>query len=196
MINKRIKEEIRRIKRPQKQLKLSLGTIAIIFACLILLVIATFTQIKLNFSLPDSSIVSTLNFEYIPHIPVVVFIAALLGIRWGVFTVLLYILLGLSPWYPIFGLGGGLSYIFQYNFGYISAFLFAAYVCAGELRKGNSMLYIIKAVFFSVLIIHIIGIQPKNMFSHKIALAFSFFLEQSIGINQIVIIANISPIIR
>ena len=158
MINKRVKEGFRKIKKPSKQLKFSLGTIAVVLSCLMLLIIATFTQITLNFSLPDSSLLTTLKFEYIPQIPVVIFIAALLGNRWGVFTILLYIILGLTPWYPVFGLGGGLSYIFQYSFGYIVAYIFAVYLCAKELRKETSVLHIILAVFYGVFIVHIIGI--------------------------------------
>lgn len=155
MINKRLKASLRKIRKPSKQIKFSLGTVAVVLACLMLLVIATFTQITLNFSIPDSTLVSTLKFEYIPQIPVVIFIAALLGQRWGVFTVLLYVLLGLK--YPIYALGGGLSYIFQYSFGYIAAYIFASYFSAKELRKEHSVLHIILAVFYGVFIIHIIG---------------------------------------
>ena len=120
-MNKRIIAGIQKIKKPSKQLKFGLGTIALIAISLLLIVIATFTQIKYDFILPPSSPISVFHLEYIPQIPVIIFIAALLGRKWGIFTVLLYIALGLSPKYPIFAMGGGMSYLLQYNFGYILA---------------------------------------------------------------------------
>lgn len=158
IVNKRVIAGIRKIKKPSKQLKFGLGTLALIAACLLLLVIATFTQFKYDFILPDSSPVSVFHFEYIPQIPVVIFIAALLGRKWGVFTVLLYIALGLSPNYPVFGLGGGLSSIFKYNFGYIAAYLFAVFFSAKELQYRDSFIHAILAVLYGVIIIHVTGI--------------------------------------
>lgn len=156
MINKRITAGIRKIKKPSKNLKFSLGTLAIILGSLFLLIIATFTQIKLNINVPD--IISNFKFEYIPQIPVVLFISALLGIKWGVLTIFLYVILGLTPWFSIFGLGGGPTYIFQYSFGYIFAYIFAAYYSAKELKQNNYVISILLAVFYGVFIIHIIGI--------------------------------------
>ena len=156
MMNKRIRVGIQKIKKPTVQIKFSLGTIALIAACLMLLVIATFTQIKLNFSLQNS--ISSLNFKYIPQIPAVIFISAFLGLRWGVFTVLLYVILGLTPYFPIYGLGGGLSYIFEYSFGYIVSFIFAAFICAKELKNENSIFRILTASLYGVFTIHLLGI--------------------------------------
>lgn len=158
IVNKRIAAGIRQVKRPSKQLKFGLGMLALIAACLMLLVIATFTQLKYDFNLPETSPISVFHFEYIPQVPVVIFIAALLGRKWGVLTVLLYIALGLSPNYPIFGLGGGLSYIFKYNFGYIAAYIFAVYFCAKELKNEDSVIHSILGALYGVLIIHVIGI--------------------------------------
>ncbi len=158
MINKRVKEEIKKYHKPNIKIRFGLGTIAIVSVCLLILVIATFTQIKISFNVPDGGIISYLKFEYIPQIPAVLFIAALLGEYWGLFTLILYILLGLTPWYPVFALGGGLSYIFQYNFGYIFAFIFAIIFTAKELKNSKSLLNIILAVFYGVFSIHLIGI--------------------------------------
>ena len=43
MINKRVKEGIKKIHTPGSQIKFCLGTIALMLLCLMLLIIATFT---------------------------------------------------------------------------------------------------------------------------------------------------------
>ena len=158
MINKRIKAGIKKIHKPETRLKFCLGTLVLLACCVMLLVIATFTQIKINFNIPDGGILSYLKFEYIPQIPVVLFIAALLGEFWGLLAVLIYIILGLTPWYSVFALGGGLSYVFQYNFGYIFAFIFAVFFTTQQLKKNNSILNLLLSVLYGVCIIHVIGI--------------------------------------
>ncbi len=158
MINKRIKAGIKKIHKPDDRIRFCLGTVVLVALCVMLLVIGTFTQIKINFNVPDTGIISYLKFEYIPQIPVVIFIAALLGEFWGLVSVLIYIILGLTPWYPVFGLGGGLSYVFQYNFGYIFAFIFAVFFTTKELKKGDSIIHLLLAVLIGVCAIHAIGI--------------------------------------
>jgi len=158
MINKRIKAGIKKIHKPETRLKFCLGTLVLLACCVMLLIIATFTQIKINFNIPDGGILSYLKFEYIPQIPVVLFIAALLGEFWGLLAVLIYIILGLTPWYSVFALGGGLSYVFQYNFGYIFGFIFAVFLTTQQLKKNNSVLNMLISVLYGVCIIHVIGI--------------------------------------
>ncbi len=158
MINKRIKAGIKKIHKPNQNIKFCLGTLVILACCIVLLVMGTFTQIKISFNIPDSGILSYLKFEYIMQIPIVIFIAALLGEFWGMLAVLIYIMLGLTPWYPIFGLGGGLSYVFQYNFGYIFSFIFAVFLVTKQLKKGDSIINLLLSTLYGVCIIHLIGI--------------------------------------
>ena len=165
MINKRVKEGIKKFHKPEARIKFGLGTLAVVCVCLAVLIIPTFTQIKISFNMPETTMGSYLKFEYIPQIPVVLFIAALLGEYWGLLTVILYIILGLTPLYPIFALGGGLSYVFQYNFGYIFAYIFAVIFVSKELKKSPSILNIILAVFYGVFSIHIIGIVYMTIIS-------------------------------
>ncbi len=157
MLNKRVKEGIKQFHSENRKIKFCLGTLALIGLCVLLLIISTFTQIKINFNLPESGIGSYLKFEYIPQIPIVIFIAGLLGETWGFIAVLIYILMGLTPWFPVFALGGGLSYIFQFNFGYIFAYLFAVILCSREINKGNSIKHIIFAVLYGILTVHVLG---------------------------------------
>lgn len=158
MLNRRVKEGIKNFHKKEVHINFSLGTLAIVAVCFMLMIISTFTQIKMNFNLPEAGLNTYLKFEYIPQIPVVIFIAALLGEFWGLFTILLFIIAGLTHWCPFFALGGGLSYVFQYNFGYIFAFIFGVIFSAKELKKRNSIVHIILAVLYGVGIIHIIGI--------------------------------------
>lgn len=157
MVNKRVKAGIKKFHKSNPRIKFCLGTVALIFASVMLLIIATFTQIKINFNIPDTGIISYLKFEYIPQIPVVLFIATILGECWGLFAVLIYIMAGLVC-IPVFALGGGLSYIFQYNFGYIFAYIFAVLLVSKELKNGNSVLNALLAVFYGLFIIHLVGI--------------------------------------
>ncbi len=158
MMNKRIKEGIKKYHKPNVKIKFCLGTTALVLGCLMLLIIATFTQIKINFNIPSDSLSTYLKFEYIPQIPVVLFISALLGEFWGLITILLYIILGLTPMFPIFALGGGLSYIFQYNFGYIFGYIFGVILSSKTFKNNNSVLNMFLAVLYGVLAIHAIGI--------------------------------------
>ncbi len=157
MVNKRLKAGIEKFHKSNPRIRFCLGTLALVSSCILFLIIATFTQIKINFNIPETGIVSYLKFEYIPQIPVVLFISVILGECWGLLTILLYILLGFFV-FPIFALGGGLSYIFQYNFGYIFGYIFAVLFTSKELKNGNSILNILLAVFYGVSIIHILGI--------------------------------------
>lgn len=157
MINRRVKEEIKSFHVPDKKIKFCLGALALLSICILLLVISTFTQIKINFNSANTSTGSYLIFEYIPQIPAVLFIAGLLGESWGLACILIYLILGLTPWFSLFALGGGLGYIFQYNFGYIFAYIFAVILSTRELNKGNSIVNILFAVLFGVLSIHLIG---------------------------------------
>ena len=157
MMNKRVKADIKKFRSENKRIKFCLGTLALVAICVVLLIMATFTQIKINFNIPAEVGLGTyMKFEYIPQIPVVIFIATLLGECWGLLAVLIYILLGLTPWYPVFALGGGLPYIFQYNFGYIFAYILAVLLAAKQLKKEHTILTMISAVLVGVLSIHVV----------------------------------------
>jgi biotin transporter BioY len=88
---------------------------------------------------------------------VVLFIAALLGDFWGLITILLYVIIGLFPQFPIFAMGGGLSYVLQYNFGYILAYIFAVIIAGKKFQKSDSITNVLLGILYGVLIIHIIG---------------------------------------
>lgn len=159
MINKRLKENLKNLsKNKNPKIRFCLATFALVCLSLVLLVISTFTQIKIDFNFPASNIEEYVKLQYIPQVPVVIFIATLLGRTWGLTTVLLYIILGLSPYFPIFALGGGLDYIFQYSFGYIFAYIFAVIFATNPLKKEYSIKKLLLAMIYGVVTIHIIGL--------------------------------------
>ena len=166
-----LEAEIRKFDYNNGKIQLTFGVLVIAMLCSFLIVIATFT--KLSFFSSDSSFgtfatsefvlsskfwTHVVNFEYIPQVPVVIFIAALLGNYFGALAVLIYIVAGLCS-VPVFANGGGLKYILQYSFGYILAFLPAVSIAGRILSNKLSFLNATKASFFGVFMIHFIGIM-------------------------------------
>ncbi len=163
MINtKRLKEELDAFNAENKKLRITMGTLVVMGWCVFLIIIATFTQLDFNhytLSIPphNGSWLKMKHCVYIPQVPVIFFIAALIGKRFGMTAVSIYILLGLT-FFPIFALGGGLGYIFQYNFGYILAYLPAVFIVSFMLKDKFNYLSILKADIMGLLTIHIVGI--------------------------------------
>lgn len=152
--------------------KLSLGVLVVTAICSFLIVMATFTQFQFGYILlPEKIFTSPFhffsegnlgsqfvqNFNYIPQVPVVLFIGALLGYRFGLLAILAYIIIGLLG-VPVFGLGGGIKYIFQPSFGYIIGYLIGAFFVAKNLENNRSLLAIVLSSSIGVLLIHGLGI--------------------------------------
>ena len=153
-------------KKKKKGIQIGIGSIMLMLFCSFLLVVATFLQVKVShFIIPskffNGDICTAKDFifsiKYIPQIPIVMFIVGLLGRRLGVVSILLYIIAGLF-FVPVFALGGGWRYIFEYGFGYILAYIPAAIILGTILKKNYSYINVLKAVLISVLTIHLIGI--------------------------------------
>ena len=153
-------------------IKMTLGTVVLTCLCVFLIVRATFTQISFTHFFIPADFMNYLNngsnfadikqhffkyYKYIPQIPVILFIAGLMGRLYGIIAVMIYIVIGLFV-YPVFALGGGPKYILDYNFGYILAYIPAVYFTASILKNNFSFKNILKAAFVAVLIIHLIGI--------------------------------------
>lgn len=147
-------------------LKFSLSSLVLIIFCSFLLVVSTFIQLNIiHFAIPSELFSGQElkiqdyihNFNLIPQVPAVMFIAALLGRKFGLASVLIYILTGLFI-LPVFALGGGWRYIGEYGFGYILAYIPAVFLTGSILKSGFTYKNIGKAVFAGVFTIHIIGI--------------------------------------
>ena len=170
-MSKRIEKQLNSFKYKGEPIKITLGTLILTGLCVLLIIIATFTQVTLKhpyfpmntftFLSQDVNDYEILHhfiksYKYIPQIPVIFFIVALLGRKFGILSILIYIILGL--FFPIFALGGGISYMFEYGFGYILAYIPAIFF-AGTLLKGKTdFLRVFLISIIGVLTIHVLGV--------------------------------------
>jgi len=152
------------IKKQIEGIRFSAGTLILILCCIFLIILSTFIQFDItHFIIPKSLFVKELDNSYlytyklIPQIPVILFVGAFLGRKYGIISILLYILLGLFI-IPVFALGGGPSYVLEYGFGYILAYIPAVFFSGSILKSGFTNRNIIHAVIVGVLTIHVIGI--------------------------------------
>ncbi len=192
-MTKRIEKQLNSFKYKGEPIKITLGTLVITALCVLLIIVATFTQVTIyhpylpldTFGFlsqnPDSYDISQhfiKKYQYIPQIPVVFFIVSLMGRRFGMLAVIGYIILGL--FFPIFALGGGLSYLFEYGFGYILAFLPAIFFAGTLLKTKPDFLRILMISAIGVITIHILGVlymlfiatlrhAPMNLISNWIS---------------------------
>ena len=170
-MTKRIDKQLKSFKYSGEPVRVTLGTLLLICLCTILLIVATFTQVTLTHPIlpldtfnflgqdPQSSQIAhhfSKTYKYIPQIPMVFFIVALLGRKFGILTILLYITLGM--FFPIFALGGGITYMFEYGFGYIMAFIPAIFFAGTLLKIKTDFLRIVLMAALGVLAIHILGV--------------------------------------
>jgi len=170
-MSKRVEEQINSFRYKGEPIRITLGTLVMTVLCVILLIVATFTQITVHHPyIPsdalyyigqDHSDIEILkhfikSYDYIPQIPMIFFIIALMGRKFGITAIVLYIILGM--FFPIFALGGGISYLFEYGFGYILAYLPAVFF-AGTLLKGKTDYLRIPVIsLVGVVTIHVLGI--------------------------------------
>ena len=76
----------------------------------------------------------------------------LLGVKWGVFSQVLYVGLGLLG-FPIFTMGGGLSYLLKPTFGFLMGFAAAGYLTGRihELHRQNSFGWLLFSAVWGLL---------------------------------------------
>lgn len=171
-MTKRIAPQLDKFRYQNQPLRFNLAVLVLIGLCSFLIVIATFTQfdfkhyiipldafsyIGANFKNPVVLGHFVKYYRYIPQIPIILFIAAFLGRKFGLASVVIYILIGLF-FAPVFALGGGLDYVFQYGFGYILGYIPAVFFAASILNSGLTYRNMAQATLVGVLTIHLIGI--------------------------------------
>lgn len=171
-MTKRIANQLDNFKYQNQPLRFNLGVLVLTGLCSFLIVIATFTQFDFNhfiipldafsyfdadFSNPTVMAHFMKHYRYIPQIPIIMFIVGLLGRKYGMASVSIYIAVGLF-FAPVFALGGGLDYVFQYGFGYILAYIPAVFFAGSIIRSGLTYRNMAQATLVGVLTIHIIGI--------------------------------------
>lgn len=157
---------IKRVKKEKKKIKIPVLNILLVLFCSFLLIVATFIQLDITHFIIPHDLFSNkaltkedflYTFSIIPQIPAVLLIVGLLGRRLGLTSIIIYILMGLCS-VPIFALGGGLDYLAEFGFGYILAYLPAAFLAGSFLEEEFSFKNILKATFVGVMTIHFIGI--------------------------------------
>ncbi len=171
-MSKRIETQLNKFKYQNQPLNFNIGVLTLTCLCSFLIVIATFTQFDfkhfiipfdfinyLGKNLKDPAVMPHFikHYRYIPQIPTIMFIVALLGRRFGIASVSIYIAAGLFL-APVFALGGGISYVFQYGFGYILGYIPAVFFAGSILRSGLTYRNMAQATLVGVLTIHIIGV--------------------------------------
>ena len=170
-MTKRFEKQLNSFKYKGEPIKITVGTLVLCGFCILLLIMATFTQVTLKHPYIPLDAMSFLStdpsdyeiakhftkiYRYIPQTPMIFFIVALLGRKFGILTILGYIILGL--FFPIFALGGGISYLFEYGFGYILAFIPAIFFTGTLLKVKTDVLRIILNAVLGVATIHILGV--------------------------------------
>ena len=142
-------------------IKLSLGSILLVVFCTFLIILSTFVQLDVSHIIfPKGENLTLQDYIYtyriIPQVPAIIFVGAFLGRKYGIASILLYILLGLFV-IPVFALGGGPKYVLEYGFGCILAYIPAVFFSGSILKSGFSNRNIFHAVLVGVLTIHLIG---------------------------------------
>ena len=170
-MSKRVADQINSFKYKGEPIRITLGTLVMTGLSIILIIVATFTQVTLKHPYIPSDFLTYMaqdltdfemrrhfikSYDYIPQIPIIFFIVALMGRKFGISAIIGYIILGM--FFPIFALGGGISYLFEYGFGYILAYLPAVFF-AGTLLKGKTDYIRIPVIsLVGVVTIHVLGI--------------------------------------
>ena len=160
-------DDIKVPKRKYDDFRLTFwGGALLVVLCTFLMIISTFYEFSLShFILPAEVFKGTAHFpkdfvytyKIIPQIPAVMFTASFLGKRYGLASVILYLILGLFC-IPVFALGGGPGYLLEYGFGYLIGYIPAVFFAGSIIKSGFSCRNIAQAVLVGVFTIHIIGI--------------------------------------
>lgn len=171
-MNSRIIKNVKNTKFIRRFPRINVGSLVVAAICAFLIIISTFTPIpQLILAIPQEALLNPADFfakadslgkitnifYYIPQIPIVLMIAAILGPRLGILSVILYITAGLTG-FPVFAGGGGINYYMQHGFGYILGFILGIYT-TGNILSGKSKPFTnLRAAIVGVTAVHLTGI--------------------------------------
>jgi len=169
---KKVVKQARYFKFKDNYPRFTPGSLLTAILCAFLLVIATFSQLPFfQLVIPQEAFINVAEFfskphkfnefvrefYYIPQIPAVIFIGALLGPRMGLLAVAFYFFAGILG-FPVFALGGGVKYYAQLGFGYILGYFLGVILSGNLLKRKVTNFTLVKASTISVLAVHIVGI--------------------------------------
>lgn len=158
--------KMKRLKPEDREIKIPWLNLALIVFCTLLIIASTFLNLNIKHYILPQNLFSGNNlntddfiysFYFIPQIPTIMFISSFLGKRMSLASVVFYIMLGLF-FTPVFALGGGIQYIFEYGFGYILAYIPAIIITGNILEEKYTYKNMLKSAIFGVLLIHLVGI--------------------------------------
>lgn len=161
-MNKRYEDLFQKLIYKGEKTPFSFGTLAVVALCLLLLIISTFVRAELIhpwlLKNPNGDFeIIIKSYPYVPQIPVLLGIIALLGKQYGFLTAIIYIVMGLFIW-PVFAMGGGIGYLKSGFFGYILGFIPAIILAGNQLAKGKHIKYVSLASLLGILAIDFTGI--------------------------------------
>lgn len=158
--------KMKRLDKKQRKVKIPVNNFILVIFCTLLIVGATFLNINIrHYIIPQGFTFDKTfanedfirSFSIIPQIPILMFICSILGKKLALTSTFLYILIGLFV-FPVFALGGGITYCGEYGFGYILGFAIGVYICGCFLNKEYSFLNMLLGAILGVLAIHAVGI--------------------------------------
>lgn len=169
-MTKRLQNEIELFKA-KENVKFTFGVLVCTVLAAFSLVVAAFTLIPFShYYLPSAAIFHPFKFwgaqhsisdftahiAYVPQVPAIACMTVILGRKYSCIAVILYILAGLF-FVPVFSLGGGVKYVFQYGFGYILGFIPMIIILSKCLNHDFRPQKVFLASLYSVLALHVFG---------------------------------------
>ena len=191
MVSKRFKKDFDKFIYNNEPTPISLGTLCVMILSILLMIVATFTEFDLTrywiHYLPDGATeFLPTKFLYVAQVPILMFIIAILGVRFSFITIFLYVLGGLFV-APYFALGGGISYIKMPVFSYVLAYFPTIIVTGLILKKIKGILGVILAPLAGVLTLHVTGflIMLFYIIFKKIDFVHIYYLAVTLGMTKI-----------
>jgi biotin transport system substrate-specific component len=121
------------------------------------------TMVEASFANPLASwsdrVVPTVSLGVTYQIGAVLLVGCLGGKNAGALSQIAYLALGLTPWFPVFAQGGGMSYLSEPSFGYLLGFVPGAWVCGWLAFRDRSRLELLGVSCLAGLaVVHLVGI--------------------------------------
>lgn len=126
----------------------------------------------------------------IPYVPLtmqlffVLLSGILLGGKYGLYSQLLYIVIGLIG-IPVFTNGGGIAYVLQPTFGYLLGFACASYLVGKITEYRDRLPFYFLAMYLGLIVVYLFGVIYLYGISHYL-INPSFTLKQSVWFGAIV----------
>lgn len=158
--------KMEKMDKSKRKIHIPWLNISVILLCTLLIIFSTFVNLNIKHYIIPHNLFTSNNLNssdfiksihYIPQIPIIVFICAVLGKKMSLAGIMLYLVIGLF-FAPVFALGGGWKYIGEYGFGYLLAYIPAVLLCGNILKEKYTLVNMLKASICAVLTIHFIGI--------------------------------------